>query len=77
MALVLYSRRGCHLCDEAEDLLAARRCRVDVVDVDADAAAVAAYGDRVPVLLRDGTVVMEGRFDEPTLARLLAAAPPS
>jgi glutaredoxin len=74
--LVLYSRRGCHLCDEAEDLLAAWRCPVDVVDVDADAATVAAYGDRVPVLVRDGTVVMEGRFDEPTLARLLGSAPP-
>lgn len=45
---------------------------VDVVDVDADAEAVPLYGLRVPVLLRDGTVVMEGRFHEPTLAVLLA-----
>ena len=71
MGLVLYTRRGCHLCEEAEDLLATWRCRVDVIDVDADAATAAAYGDRVPVLLRDGSVVMEGRFDEPRLTRLL------
>lgn len=76
MALVLYTRRGCHLCEDAEDLLAARRWNVDVVDVDGDPAAVAAYGLRVPVLLRDGEVVMEGRFDELRLARLLGASPP-
>ena len=72
MAWVLYTRRGCHLCELAEDMLATWLPDVDVVDVDADAEAVPLYGCRVPVLLRDGTVVMEGRFHEPTLASLLA-----
>jgi glutaredoxin len=76
MPLLLYSRRGCHLCEMAEDLLAAWRCAVEVIDVDADAAAAAAYGNRVPVLVHDGAVVMEGRFDDVGIARLLEGLEP-
>jgi glutaredoxin len=77
MPLLLYSRRGCHLCEAAEDLLAAWGCVVEVVDVDADAAAAASYGTRVPVLVRDEAVVLEGRFDDAGIARLLAGPGPS
>lgn len=77
MSLMLYSRRGCHLCEAAEDLLAAWGCAIEVVDVDADAVAAASYGNRVPVLVRDGAVVMEGRFDDAGVARLLAGRGPS
>lgn len=72
VAFVLYSRRGCHLCEQAEDLLAAHGQDVAVVDVDADDRTRAAFGLRVPVLEIDGVAVMEGRFDEATLAALLA-----
>lgn len=75
--IVLYSRRGCHLCEVAEDLLVAWRCAVEVIDVDLDAATVAAYGNRVPVLVRDGAVVMEGRFDDADITRLLEGPGPS
>ncbi|MFM7412985.1 MAG: glutaredoxin family protein [Planctomycetota bacterium] len=71
MAWLLYTRRGCHLCEEAEDLLAVWRVKVELVDVDSDAAALAAYGARVPVLVRDGTVALEGRFDERAVATLV------
>ncbi|MFM7242954.1 MAG: glutaredoxin family protein [Planctomycetaceae bacterium] len=77
MGLLLYSRRGCHLCEAAEDLLAAWRCAVEVIDVDVDPATAAAYGDRVPVLVRDGAVVLEGRFDDAGIARLLGDRGPS
>ena len=75
MMLLLYSRRGCHLCETAEDMLAAHAGpgTVKIVDVDADPDLQRLYGSRVPVLAADGCVVMEGRFDEPELARLLAA----
>lgn len=72
MAFVLYSRRGCHLCEEAEDLLAAYGQHFTVVDVDTDEPARAVFGLRVPVLEIDGVTVMEGRFDEAALAVLLA-----
>jgi glutaredoxin len=70
VASILYTRRGCRLCEEAEDLLVAVGRAPRLVDVDADAGLAARYGLRVPVLEIDGAVVMEGRFDE---RRLVAA----
>ncbi len=68
--MMLYTRRGCRLCEEAEDLLASLGATPGIVDVDADSAAAVAYGLRVPVLVANGHVVAEGRFD----ARRVAAA---
>ena len=74
MAWVLYSRRGCHLCEAAEDLLEMLRPGVTLVDVDVDAdpATRDRYGLRVPVLEIDGMPMVEGRFDETEIARLVA-----
>jgi glutaredoxin len=74
VAWVLYSRRGCHLCEAAEDLLAMLRPGVTLVDVDVDAdpATRDRYGLRVPVLEIDGMPMVEGRFDETEVARLVA-----
>ena len=73
--MLLYTRRGCHLCEAAEDMVAAHAhgASVEILDVDADSLLQELYGLRVPVLTADGTVVMEGRFDESALARLLTA----
>jgi len=55
--VALITRRGCHLCEEAETLL--RRLSQEVgfpyaeIDVDADQARRAEYSDRVPVILID------------------------
>lgn len=76
MVWLLYTRRGCHLCEAAEDMLAAhaRAASVEIIDVDADSELRQRFGLRVPVLEADGEVVMEGRFQEPELARLLNSA---
>lgn len=55
MILILYSTPDCHLCEQATALLAgcaARRPGVTIreVDVVGDAALLARYGERVPVL---------------------------
>lgn len=54
--LTLYGTVGCHLCDEAEQLLkaanAARPFAWQYVDIALDDALVARYGIRIPVLLR-------------------------
>ena len=73
MAAVLYTRRGCRLCEEAEDILAAVGVRPRLVEVDAEAALAARYGLRVPVLEIDGVVVAEGRFEERRLVAALVA----
>lgn len=76
MHAVLYTRRGCHLCEAAEDMLAAWRPALDIqhLDVDADPDLARRYGERVPVLAVDGLVVMEGHFDEAGLVKILAGA---
>ena len=52
----------------------ARAGTVEIVDVDGESELQSRYGLRVPVLVANGTVVMEGRFHEPELARLLNSA---
>lgn len=70
-AVTLITRRGCHLCADAEQQL--RRLRDELgfgyteVDVDSDPQLRAEYSDRVPVILIDGAEhgywrVEEARF---------------
>ncbi len=52
--LQLLGTRGCHLCEEAEQMLAraaaARGVRWQYLDVAEDDALLARYGERIPVL---------------------------
>lgn len=74
MRFLLYTRRGCHLCEAAEDLLACMGVDVLTVDVDADANARERFGLRIPVLEAAGRTLLEGRFDADRLARALSEA---
>jgi glutaredoxin len=57
-AVTLITRDGCHLCDEADAVLARLAgelgFRLERLDVDADRARRDEYSDRVPVILVDG-----------------------
>jgi predicted thioredoxin/glutaredoxin len=66
--IVLVTRQGCHLCDQALAIL--RSLGVDPLlrDVDADEQLHSQYDWRVPVVLVDGRVVAEGRIDRKALA---------
>jgi len=72
MPILLYTRRGCHLCEAAEDILATAGVDAELVDVDRDPSLAAAFGLRVPVLEVDGAVLIEGRFDQEPAAAVLA-----
>lgn len=74
MDFVLYTRRGCHLCEEAEDLLGSLGLDIRLVDVDAAAALRDRYGLRVPVLELDGRPLVEGRFREGEVVSLIGSA---
>ena len=55
--LELYSRAGCHLCDDLAAELAPvirGRARLTIVDIDEDAELVRRYGLRIPVLVGEG-----------------------
>jgi glutaredoxin len=72
--VTLYSRAGCHLCDDAR-LVIARVCEdlgedFPEVDVDSDADLQDRFGDEVPVTFVDGRQHDFWRVDE---ARLRAA----
>ena len=71
MGVVLVTRKGCHLCDEALSLLEQLGVAPELADVDADEELFRVYDWRVPVVLVDGVVVAEGKIEKETLRRLL------
>jgi glutaredoxin len=75
--IVLYTRRGCHLCEQVEEMLAFHAPGAAVLDCGDSPAWERAYGLRVPVVVVDGVVVIEGRIDEPALVQALAGKPAS
>ena len=72
MDLVLVTRQGCHLCDDALTVLRELGHEPVLADVDADARLFDQYDWRVPVVLLDGRAVAEGNIDREALARALA-----
>lgn len=62
MRLVLVTRAGCVLCDEALTLLRELGHEPELADVDADNRLFDLYDWRVPVVMRDGAVVAEGKI---------------
>jgi predicted thioredoxin/glutaredoxin len=69
--LVLVTREGCHLCDEALSLLHDLGLHPELADVDADDELHRLYDFRVPVVLVDGGVVAEGRVSRVSLEAVL------
>ena len=74
--VTLVTRVGCHLCEEAEQLL--RSLSADLgfgyreVDVDASQLLRDEYSDRVPVILVDGKEHGYWRVEEARLRKALA-----
>ena len=75
MRIVLVTRKGCHLCDEALRLLQELDAQPELADVDADDELHRLYDFRVPVVLIDGAVVAEGRVRRSQLGAALASKP--
>ena len=69
MGLVLVTRGGCHLCDEALGVLRELGLEPELADVDAEDELHRLYDFRVPVLLRDGQVIAEGKITRQGLSK--------
>ncbi|GAA2377435.1 glutaredoxin family protein [Dactylosporangium salmoneum] len=54
MRLLLYTREGCHLCEEARAVLERVGEPFEEVDISGDDELEEEYGFRIPVLLLDG-----------------------
>lgn len=76
--LVLYSRKGCHLCDVMKEQIERHHARypftLEVVDIDRDEKLRAEYNWDVPVLFVDGEKIAKYRLDEAMLLRRLEGA---
>jgi glutaredoxin len=62
VSLVLVTRQGCSLCDEALRLLRSLGHEPELADVDAEDRLHDLYDWRVPVVLLAGRVVAEGKI---------------
>ncbi len=71
MHVVIYTRSGCHLCEDAEALLKAQGISPQLIDVDADEALRERFTECVPVVEIDGKIRFRGRVDPVLLKRLL------
>ena len=78
--VTLFSRPGCHLCDDARETLEAVRATHPFVmeerDIEADDAPFRAYLERIPVVLLDGTELYDFHVDAVDLRARLAAWDP-
>ena len=74
--IVVYSRPGCHLCEEAVEAIVALhgegyRFELHEVDIESDDLLLRRHLERIPVVEVDGTVVSELILDQNDLrARL-------
>jgi glutaredoxin len=72
MQVVLYTRQGCHLCDDALAVLRRHGLSPRLIDIDSDTQWREQYNECVPVVEIDGKVRFRGRVNEMLLSRLLA-----
>ena len=77
IVLTLYSRPGCHLCEEMKAIVrrtaaaSSTPITVDEIDISADPALEERYGLEIPVLLVDGKKAAKYRIAEEALRRML------
>lgn len=70
--VIFYTKAGCHLCDEARNMLdeIAAEIPYDLTEIDIrrDMELFEQYRYRIPVILLDETLVAEGRIEYSELA---------
>jgi len=75
--VVLYARDGCHLCDEAREVIErVRRTAAFTfieIDIETDDALVRDYGIRIPVVAVDGEELFEISVDPAALRAAVEA----
>lgn len=79
MRLTIFSKPGCHLCDEMKSTVhrvlsthsSGASIRVDEIDISNDATLLDRYGLEIPVLLIDGKKVAKYRVSEQELTQML------
>ena len=74
MKVTVFTRQGCHLCADAEEVVrrvATGRADIEFVDIDADPAITDRYTVRVPVVAVDDVEIAQYELDPAVLAAAL------
>lgn len=71
-SVILYTRNGCHLCEDAEKLLRRYGLIPKLVDIDTDPELTNRYNLTIPVVEIDGKERFRGVVNEVLLRRLLS-----
>ena len=76
MRLTIYSKPGCHLCEEMKTVVrraipAGADVAIDEIDISGDPSLLERYGLEIPVLLIDGKKVAKFRVTEAEVRRML------
>jgi glutaredoxin len=73
--VTLYTRRGCHLCDEVKAELTRAASKVDFrlqeIDIDTDPKLVRQFNDEIPVVFVGDKKAFKYHMDEARFSRLL------
>jgi len=69
--VIVFTRPGCHLCDDAIQLLIRHGLAPEEVDIDQDPILRAKFDKCVPVVEFDGVERFRGKVNEVLLRRLL------
>lgn len=72
MSLTLYTSPGCHLCEQAEEMLDYLGVIFTAVDISNDVDLVRKYGVRIPVLQRSDSAELGWPFDTLDVERFSA-----
>ena len=76
LRIEIYSRPGCHLCDDAKAVIESARtpCPLDlkVINIETDPALEAKYGTEIPVIFINGQEAFRHRVDKARLERKLS-----
>ncbi len=69
----IYSRPGCHLCDDAKEVIERVRGRYSfgfrIINIEDDPALETAYGTEIPVVFINGNQAFKYRVDEAELEK--------
>jgi len=71
VSVTLYTRKGCHLCDDAKQVLRDAGLAIEEVDIDQDPELQTRYNEEVPVVFLNGKKAFKYRVDPQELRRRL------
>jgi glutaredoxin len=74
----IFSKKDCHLCDTAKEVLRRLSVRysiaVEEIDIEQDPEAFEIYHEEIPVIFLEDRKLFKYRVDEPKLEKALQAA---